>query len=638
MADESPADRPTGRRSTVELPESFVDQANVSAADAAEFGDWPDCWERAAAMVDWADPYEAVFDGEQSDGRWFPGGRLNVSANCVDRHLADRKTQAAIKWIGKRGERRTYTYLDLYREVNEFAAGLRSLGIEEDDVVTLYMPSIPELPIAMLACARIGAPHNVVFAGFSAAALAERMERADSEYLVTCDGYYRRGSAIYQKNKADNARMSVDHEVTDVVVVERLDDDSIKLGDATAYDDLLTDHRGEEVDPVSRRANDPLFLIYTSGTTGEPTEVRHTTGGYLAHAAWTSHAVLDIEPEDTYWCSADIGWITGHTYLVYGPLSLGTTTLLYEGTPDHPAKDRVWELIERNAVDVFYTAPTAIRAFMKWGAEHPDSHDLSSLRLLGSVGEPLNSSAWWWYHDHVGNGECPIVDTWWQTETGSILLSTLPGVDAMKPGSAGPELPGIDVAVVGPTGEPTDAAEGGRLSVQTPWPGMPLDLDADTTGDGWRYVTEDIARVDEDGYVTVLGRLDDTVTVAGHRLGTMELESAIASVEGVAEAAIVDVRSGGPVDSIYAFVSTDQHQEDKARLRGRIADRVESVVGDFAVPEQVVFTPELPKTRSGKLLRRLLKDIANDGELGDTSALRNPEIVGEIESALADRE
>ena len=637
MTDGSPVDGPRGERSTVEPPKSFVDRANVTAASAAAFDDWPACWERAAAMVDWTEPYDAVFDGDRSGGRWFPGGRLNASTNCVDTHLAERKTQAAIKWIGKRGERRTYTYLDLYHEVNEFAAGLRSLGIEEGDVVTLYMPSIPELPVAMLACARIGAPHNVVFAGFSAAALAERMERSESEYLVTCDGYYRRGNAIYQKNKADNARISVDHEVTDVVV-ERLDDESIKLGDATAYDDLLSDHRGEEVEPVSRRANDPLFFIYTSGTTGEPTEVRHTTGGYLAHAAWTSHAVLDLKPEDAYWCSADIGWITGHTYLVYGPLSLGTTTLLYEGAPDHPEKDRVWELIERNAVDVFYTAPTAIRAFMKWGTEHPDSHDLSSLRLLGSVGEPLNPSAWWWYHDHVGDGECPIVDTWWQTETGSILLSTLPGVDAMKPGSAGPALPGIDVTVVGPTGEPTEAAEGGRLTVETPWPGMPLDLDADSADDGWRYVTEDVARIDDDGYVTVLGRLDDTVTIAGHRLGTMELESAIASVEGVAEAAIVDVRSGGPVDSIYAFVSTDERHEDEARLRRWIADRVESTIGEFAVPERVVFTPELPKTRSGKLLRRLLKDIANDGELGDTSALRNPEIVGEIESALSDCE
>jgi len=637
MGDEPPSDDTDRTRSAVKPPDSFVDQANVGTAAATTFDDeWPESWERAAEMLEWDRPYETVFDPDDG-GRWFPEGRTNASVNCVDRHLEDRKTQAAIKWIGKRGERRTYTYLDLHREVNEFAAGLRSLGIEAGDIVTLYMPSIPELPIAMLACARIGAPHNVVFAGFSAAALAERMERAESEYLVTCDGYYRRGNAIYQKNKADNARISVDHEVTEVVV-ERLDDERVRLGDDDhAYDDLVADNRGAEVEPVSRAANDPLFVIYTSGTTGEPTEVRHTTGGYLAHAAWTSHAVLDLKPEDTYWCSADIGWITGHTYLVYGPLSLGTTTMLYEGTPDHPEKDRVWELIERNAVDVFYTAPTAIRAFMKWGTEHPESHDLSSLRLLGSVGEPLNDSAWWWYYEHVGNEECPIVDTWWQTETGAILLSTLPAVHDMKPGSAGPALPGIDVTVVDPMGDPTSAAEGGRLTLTKPWPAMPLDLDVETD-DGWRYVTEDVARIDDDGYVTVLGRLDDTVSVSGHRLGTMELESAIASVEGVAEAAIVDVREGGSDNSIYAFVSTDERHEAEQKLRERIASRVEARIGEFAIPEHVIFTPELPKTRSGKLLRRLLKDIADDGELGDTSALRNPEIVGEIESALEDRE
>ena len=625
-------------RDGVDPPPAFAEQANVSAAEAAAFeGEWPDCWERAAAMLDWTESPDATFATTDDRRRWFPGGRLNAAVNCVDRHLDDRKTQAAIKWIGKRGERRTYTYLDLYHEVNEFAAGLRSLGIGEGDVVTLYMPAIPELPIAMLACARIGAPHNVVFAGFSSAALAERMERSDSAYLVTCDGYYRRGSAIHQKNKADNARLSVSHEVTETVVVERLDDESVQSGgEDRAYDDLLADHRGAEVEPVARAATDPLFLIYTSGTTGEPTEVRHTTGGYLAHAAWTSHAVLDLKPADTYWCSADIGWITGHTYLVYGPLALGTTTMLYEGTPDHPEKDRVWELIERNAVDVFYTAPTAIRAFMKWGAEHPDSHDLSSLRLLGSVGEPLNPSAWWWYHEHVGGGDCPIVDTWWQTETGAILLSTLPGVDRMKPGSTGPPLPGIEVAVVGPDGEETTAAEGGRLAVTRPWPGMPLDLSGEERTEGWRYVTEDVARIDEDGYVTVLGRIDDTVTVGNHRLGTTELERAIADVPGVAEAAIVDVRDGSE-NSIYAFVSTDDSHEAERALRDRITDNVERSIGSFAVPETFVFTPELPKTRSGKLMRRLLKDIADDDELGDTSALRNPEIVGEIRSAL-DRE
>jgi len=638
MDDDSVVETNPSDREGVDPPPAFAEQANVSAADAAAFdGAWPDCWDRAAAMLDWTEPPDSTFEAVADRRRWFPGGGLNASVNCVDRHLEDRKTQAAIKWIGKRGERRTYTYLDLYHEVNEFAAGLRSLGIGEGDVVTLYMPAIPELPIAMLACARIGAPHNVVFAGFSAAALAERMERADSEYLVTCDGYYRRGNAIHQKNKADNARLSVSHEVTETVVVERLDDESVQLSDEDrAYDDLVAAHRGAEVDPVARAANDPLFLIYTSGTTGEPTEVRHTTGGYLAHATWTSHAVLDLKPEDTYWCSADIGWITGHTYLVYGPLSLGTTTMLYEGTPDHPEKDRVWELIERNAVDVFYTAPTAIRAFMKWGTEHPEAHDLSSLRLLGSVGEPLNPSAWWWYHEHVGGGDCPIVDTWWQTETGAILLSTLPGADRMKPGSTGPPLPGIDVAVVGPDGEETAAAEGGRLAVTKPWPGMPLDLPGDDRADEWRYVTEDIARIDDDGYVTVLGRIDDTVTIGNHRLGTTELERAIADVAGVAEAAIVDVRDGSD-NSIFAFVSTDDRHETERDLRDRITDNVERSIGSFAVPETFVFTPELPKTRSGKLMRRLLKDIADDDELGDTSALRNPEIVGEIRSAL-DRE
>ncbi len=635
MDDDPGVERSVDGYERVEPSAAFRQQANVTAADVRAFEtDWPNCWGQAGDMLDWESPYETVLERDGSGARWFSGGTLNASVNCVDRHLADRKTQAAFKWIGKRGERRTYTYLDLYREVNEFAAGLRSLGIGEGDVVTVYMPSIPELPITMLACARIGAPHNVVFAGFSAQALAERMTRTESAYLVTCDGYYRRGNAIHQKNKADNARISVPHEVTDVVVAERLADEDVSLGEGYHdYDALVDDHRGAEVDPVSRQADDPLFLIYTSGTTGEPTEVKHTTGGYLAHAAWTSDAVLDLKPEDTYWSTADIGWITGHTYLVYGPLSLGTTTLLYEGTPDYPEKDRVWELIERNAVNVFYTAPTAIRAFIKWGTEHPESHDLSSLRLLGSVGEPLNRSAWEWYYDHVGGGRCPIVDTWWQTETGSILVSTLPGVDEMKPGTAGPALPGIGVRTVGRRDDPT-TANSGRLAVTKPWPGMPLGFRADAGDPDWEYVTEDVARIDEDGYVTVLGRADDTVTVGGHRISTMELESAIAGVDGVAEAAIVDVRDADAENAVYAFVSVERSYEGGPSLRQDIVDAVERAIGAFATPEEIVFTPELPKTRSGKLMRRLLKDIANGAELGDTSALRNPEIVGEIESTL----
>jgi len=636
----------------IEPPASFAEQANVADPDLRErfAREWPDCWARAADLLDWSDGYDAVLGGDGPPFRWFDGGKLNASYNCVDRHLDERKNQVALTWEGRLGESRSYSYLDLYREVNEFAAALRGLGVEEEDVVTLYMPVVPELPIAMLACARIGAPHSVVFAGFSADALAMRMDDADSDYLVTCDGYYRRGAPVHQKNKADNAAIALDDGIEATVVVDRLGDDTPLAADEYDYGDLVTDHRGETVEPVPRDATDQLFLIYTSGTTGEPTGVRHTTGGYLAHAAWTSHAVLDIRPEDTHWCSADIGWITGHSYTVYGPLALGSTTMLYEGTPDHPEKDRVWELIERNAVDVFYTAPTAIRAFMKWGEQHPDSHDLSSLRLLGTVGEPINPRAWKWYHEHIGDGECPVVDTWWQTETGGMMVTTLPGVDDMKPGSAGLPLPGIDARVVDGDGEPVDPGETGYLVVTSPWPGMPLSM---VENDGWfaendpvfpdlsdyewAYFTEDGATVDEDGYVTLLGRVDDVINVSGHRFGTMEIESAIADVAGVAEAAVVS----GPHDlkgqAVYAYVSAAEGT-DEAALRERITAAVDSAIGPIAVPDVVVFTPELPKTRSGKVMRRLLEDIANDDDLGDTSALRNPEVVGELESALGERD
>ncbi|WP_433634814.1 AMP-binding protein, partial [Halomicrococcus sp. NG-SE-24] len=357
--------------------------------------------------------------------------------------------------------------------VNEFAAALRDLGVEEDDVVTMYMPMVPELPVAMLACARIGAPHSVVFAGFSADALATRMESADSEYLVTCDGYYRRGDALEHKQKADDGLDDVDHDVSSVVVVDRLGDeyDHPMAENHHAYADLVDEHAGAEVAPVERDAEDMLFLMYTSGTTGQPKGVKHTTGGYLSWAAWTSRAVLDVKPDDTYWCSADIGWITGHSYIVYGPLALGTTSVMYEGTPDYPDKDRLWEIVEEYEADQLYTAPTAIRAFMKWGSEHPDRHDLSSLRLLGTVGEPINPRAWKWYYKHIGNENCPIVDTWWQTETGGMMVTTLPGVKDMKPGSAGPALPGVDVRVVDTTGEEVEPGRAGYLTVDKPWPG-----------------------------------------------------------------------------------------------------------------------------------------------------------------------
>ncbi|WP_265111256.1 acetate--CoA ligase [Halosolutus halophilus] len=634
-------------------PTSFVEQANVTNERIHEEFDEPASWERAADLLAWDEPYDTVLEDEEAPFyRWFTGGTLNASFNCLDRHIeAGRKTHTAIRWEGKRGERETYTYQDLFVEVNELAAALRDLGVGEDDVVTIYLPMIPELPIAMLACARIGAPHSVVFAGLSAEALATRMDAAESEYLLTCDGYYRRGDAFNQKSKVDNACIALDHDVQ-TIVVDRLGDDLPHvLGDGERdYHDLREEFSGETVDPVARDAEDMLFLMYTSGTTGEPKGVVHSTGGYLAHVAWTSHAVLDVKPEDTYWCAADIGWITGHSYIVYGPLALGTTTVMYEGTPDYPDRARLWEIVDRNAVDVFYTAPTAIRAFMKWGAEYPAKHDLSSLRLLGSVGEPISPRPWDWYHERIGGGECPIVDTWWQTETGAITVSTLPGIDEMKPGSAGPPLPGIDARVVDDSGTEVAPGEAGYLVLARPWPGMARTLYdgddrfleeywtqfSDPETDRWWYFSGDAARIDEDGYITVLGRIDDVINVSGRRLSTMEIESAIAGVDGVAEAAVVGRSSDANGTDVYAYVSTEGHSENGDAIREAIVESVESTIGPIARPAEVIFTPELPKTRSGKIMRRLLAAVANDEELGDTSALRNPEIVGEIQAEIGD--
>ena len=636
-----------------EPPASFVEQANVSDPDIYdEFeNEWPGVWERAADLLDWDSEWDQVLDDSDAPFyEWFTDGELNASANCLDRHLDERAGEAAIEWVGELGETRTYTYAELHREVNEFAAALRDLGVEENDVVTMYMPMVPELPVAMLACARIGAPHSVVFAGFSADALATRMESADSQYLVTCDGYYRRGDPLEHKEKADKGLSNVGHDV-DTVVVDRLDDDydhPMKPGEHD-YDDLVADHADAEVEPVTRDAEDMLFLMYTSGTTGEPKGVKHTTGGYLSYAAWTSHAVLDVKPDDTYWCSADIGWITGHSYIVYGPLALGTTTVMYEGTPDYPEKDRLWEIVDEYDVTQLYTAPTAIRAFMKWGQEYPDEHDLSSLRLLGTVGEPINPRAWKWYYKHIGDESCPVVDTWWQTETGGMMITTLPAIGEMKPGSAGPPLPGISADVVGMGGSPVEAGEAGYLVVNKPWPGMLRTLyDNDDRfineywreysnpdRDQWVYFPEDGAKLDDDGYITVLGRVDDVLNVSGHRLGTMEIESAIVGVEGVAEAAVVGGDHDIKGEAVYAYVITEDGAEEDEALRKRIIEGVEDAIGPIARPEAVVFTPELPKTRSGKIMRRLLEEISNDEELGDTSTLRNPEVVTDIQSKVS---
>ncbi|TYT63120.1 acetate--CoA ligase [Natrialba swarupiae] len=633
-----------------EPPESFVEQANVSDPGVyEEFEEnWPECWERAADLLSWDSEYDTVLeDGDAPFYEWFTGGELNASYNCLDRHVEEgAKNRAAIKWEGELGETRTYTYGDLLNEVEAFAATLRDLGVEEDDVVTLYMPMVPELPIAMLACARIGAPHSVVFAGFSADALATRMNSADSEYLVTCDGYYRRGDALDHISKTNEGLEDVDHEVSDVVVVDRLGDalDHSLSANQHDYDDLVDEHAGASVEPVSRDAEDMLFLMYTSGTTGQPKGVKHTTGGYLAYTAWTSQAVLDVKPEDTYWCSADIGWITGHSYIVYGPLALGTTTVMYEGTPDYPEKDRLWEIVEKNRVDIFYTAPTAIRAFMKWGKQYPERYDLSSLRLLGTVGEPINPRAWKWYYQHIGNEDCPVVDTWWQTETGGMMITTLPGINTMKPGSAGPPLPGIGAKVVDANGEEVDAGQAGYVMVDKPWPGMLRTLYqnddrfiteywqeySDEDADEWTYFPEDGAKIDDDGYITILGRVDDVVNVSGHRLGTMEIESAVVGVEGIAEAAVVGGDHEIKGEAVYVYAIPEDGYDAGDELAERAIQGVVDSIGPIAKPEEVIFTPELPKTRSGKIMRRLLEDIASGNELGNTSTLRNPDVVDDI--------
>jgi len=639
-----------------EPPETFVEQANVTDEGIyEEFEDnWPECWEGAADLLDWEEDYDQVLDDSNPPFyEWFTDGTLNASANCLDRHLEERGDEAAIEWVGEPVEEDnvTYTYEELHQKVNEFAAGLREMGVGEDDVVTMYMPMIPQLPIAMLACARIGAPHSVVFAGFSADALATRMNSADSEYLVTCDGYYRRGDPLDHLDKANEGLSGVDHEVERAIIAERLMDgdgfDHDYADNQVAFDDVIADNEGAAVEPVDRDAEDMLFLMYTSGTTGKPKGVKHSTGGYLAWAAWTSQAVLDIKPEDTYFCSADIGWITGHSYIVYGPLALGTTTMMYEGTPDYPDKDRLWEIVEEYEADQLYTAPTAIRAFMKWGKQYPEQHDLSSLRLLGTVGEPINPRAWKWYYKHIGGEECPVVDTWWQTETGGMMITTLPGVKDMKPGSAGPPLPGNDVRIVDTEGEEVEPGRAGYLTVDKPWPGMLRtlyknderfideywaeysDTDSDDSDD-WVYFPEDGAKIDDDGYITVLGRVDDVINVSGHRLGTMEIESAIVGVEGVAEAAVVGGDHDIKGEAVYAYVITEDGYDEDEALRSAIIDGVEDAIGPIARPEAVIFTPELPKTRSGKIMRRLLEDIANGEELGDTSTLRNPDVVSDI--------
>jgi acetyl-CoA synthetase len=638
-------------------PDDFRRRAHVSSHElyAEAERDPEGFWASRAEELEWSKPWTKVLDWTPPHAKWFVGGRLNASVNCVDRHVATaRRNKAAIIFEGEPGDRRTLTYWDLYVEVNRCANVLRRLGVRRGDRVGIYLPLIPEAAIAMLACARIGAIHSVVFGGFSPESLRDRMNDAQAKVVITADGGYRRGQVIPLKRNTDRAlegAPSVEH----VVVVMRRPGGS---GDeAFAHMQEGRDHWWHRLmadapmycEPEEMDAEDVLYILYTSGTTGKPKGIVHTTGGYLTGVAATTKLVFDLREEDVFWCTADIGWVTGHSYMVYGPLANGATCVMYEGAPDWPDKDRFWDICERYGVTVFYTAPTAIRAFMKWGDSHPARHDLSRLRLLGSVGEPINPEAWMWYHERIGGGRCPIVDTWWQTETGAIVISPLPGVTATKPGSATRPLPGYSAALLDVKGNPIDVG-GGLLAMTKPWPSMLRTI----WGDDERYVQTyfskwperpdlyfpgDGAKRDEDGYFWILGRVDDVLNVAGHRIGTMEVESALVEHPAVAEAAVVGKTHELKGQAIAAFVTLREGMRPNAELREELRQFVADKIGALARPDEILFSADLPKTRSGKIMRRLLRDIAENRALGDTTTLADPTVVanltGEWQTAIA---
>jgi acetyl-CoA synthetase len=607
-------------------------------ADADPEGFWA---EQARELIHWNQPWTTVCDWKLPDAQWFVGGRLNVSYNCLDRHVeAGLGDRVALHWEGEPGDTRTITYADLLADVQKFANVLRSLGVERGDRVNIYLPMIPEAAVAMLACARIGAAHSVVFGGFSAQSLADRINDAEAKVLVTADGGWRRGEVFPLKPQADEA-VAQTPTITDVVVVRRGGNPvTMAPGRDHWYHEVMA-----TADPVCPAepmdAEQLLFLLYTSGTTGKPKGIMHTSGGYLVQAAYTHRHVFDLRAEsDVYWCTADVGWITGHTYIVYGPMANAATQVMYEGVPNFPGNDRFWDIVERYRVTLFYTAPTAIRTFMKWGAQEPARHDLSSLRLLGSVGEPINPEAWMWYWDTIGGGRCPIVDTWWQTETGGIMISPLPAETTLKPGSATFPLPGMASEVVDDAGVPVSRG-GGYLTLTRPWPGMLRGIWGDPERfheTYWsrfpgRYFAGDGAKLDDDGYLWLLGRVDDVMNVSGHRISTTEVESALVSHPSVAEAAVVGANDPTTGQAVIAFVTLRAgHDAASSTLR----DHVAAEIGSIAKPKTIYFTPELPKTRSGKIMRRLLRDVAEGRNLGDTTTLADASVVTELQQRAAE--
>ena len=598
-------------------------------------------WAQEARRLEWTRPWDKPMEWDPPHARWFVGGQFNITVNCIDRHLnGPRRNKAALIWEGEDGEVRTLTYLQLHREVCKFANCLKALGVTKGDRVAIYMPMLLEAAVAMLACARIGAVHNVVFGGFSPDALADRIIDSEAKVLITADGGWRRGNVIQLKHNADRALERCPM-VQHVVIVKRLPGEPHLLHIMEGRDHWyhrIMDHQKVECPAVPVDAEDNLFILYTSGTTGKPKGIVHTTGGYAVGVQTTTRMVFDLRDEDVFWCTADIGWVTGHSYVVYGPLLCGATVLMYEGAPDFPERDRTWQLIEEHQVSILYTAPTAIRTFMKWGKELPGKHNLTSLRLLGSVGEPINPEAWMWYHETIGGGRCPVVDTWWQTETGSIMITTLPGVSTMKPGFVGTPLPGIMATVLDESGKEVKSGSG-LLAITHPWPAMLRTVWGDderfrsTYFRKWSeklYFPGDGAKRDAKGNYMILGRVDDVLNVSAHRIGTMEVESALVDHPAVAEAAVVGRNHDIKGQAIVAFVSLKGGQKPSPSLVDELKEHVVTKIGALARPEEVLFAHDLPKTRSGKIMRRLLRDIAEGRALGDVTTLADPAVVASL--------
>jgi acetyl-CoA synthetase len=637
---------------TFEPPPEFAAEANASDPAIYERADAdPEAWWASwAEKLDWIEPWDEILDwSDPPFAKWFVGGKLNASANCLDRHVeAGRGDRVAIYWeaenaddLGDEG-RKAVTYTELLDSTQRFANVLKGLGVGRGDVVGIYLPMLPETVAAMLACARIGAIHNVVFGGFSAESVKERMQFSDAKLLVTADATLRRGEPAPMKAKVDEILGELP-KMEHVVVVDRCGTNPPMTDARDVFWHEVVADADPECAPEPMDAEDPLYILYTSGSTAKPKGILHTTGGYLTQVTATHKLVFDLKDSDVYWCGADIGWVTGHSYIVYGPLANGATSVMYEGAPNYPREDRWWEIIERYGVTIFYTAPTAIRACMKWGVEHPQAHDLSSLRLLGTVGEPINPRAWLWYHEHIGGGRCPIVDTWWQTETGAIMVTPLPGLTTTKPGSATVPFPGIRAAIYDSEGREIEEGAG-TLVLTRPWPSMTRtiykerDRFIETYWDRYgreTYLVGDAARRDEDGYFWIVGRIDDVINVSGHRLSTMEVESAIVSHPKVAEAAVIGRPDEDTGQAIIAFVTPEGSYQGDDELEAELREHVAEKIGKLARPKVILFADDLPKTRSGKIMRRLLRDIATGNELGDVTTLRDPSVVAQLQEQVA---